>query len=161
MFCLVVAALPAFWMPAGSSARDLDGGCFRGKPGFGMLMHGLNRLDLSTEQKHDIALILKEKRNEARTLVDQMVEARKKLFTTIGSTDYNESAVRQAAQEVARCHEELIVLRTQAGQQIKEVLTSEQKAKMEAAREHFGQRMQEHIDDHFDHLDQWIEENSR
>ncbi len=124
-----------------------------------MLKRELGRLGLSPEQKSDIANILKEKRNEAKTLVDQMVEARKKLFAVIGSTDYNEGTVRQAAQEVARWREELIVLRAQAGRQINEVLTAEQKAKLDAARDRIQGRMQEHIDRRFEHLDQWIEDN--
>lgn len=160
-FCLMIAALPAVWVSASASPAQCDAGCFREKPGFGMLKRELGRLGLSPEQKSDIANILKEKRNEARTFVDQMVEARKKLFAVIGSADYNEGAVRQAAQEVARWREELVVLRAQAGRQINEVLTAEQKTKLDAARDRIHGRMQDHIDRRFEHLDQWIEDNSR
>ena len=157
IFCLVLAALPAFWMPTPSVARDV--GAEHGKGEFRPL-HNLKKLQLTEAQKHDVAVILKENRDQFKGLRSQMAEARKNLFAAINAPEYNEVAVRQAAHEIARCQEELIVMRAQIRHQVRAVLTPEQLAKLDAMRERFRERIREHRHDRFERMDKWIDAHS-
>lgn len=123
-------------------------------------MAELRKLNLTDAQKQEIASILKDKRDEAKTLATQMADARKNLFTVMSSPEYNDAAVQQAAQQIAQVHEQMIVLRAQIFHQVQGILTPEQQTKLAAMRARFGEKMQDRIEHRFDRLDKWIDAHS-
>ncbi|MCE5333897.1 MAG: Spy/CpxP family protein refolding chaperone [Desulfobacteraceae bacterium] len=163
IFCALLAAMPGLWAITSSPVLAGDSGGNHhvkgghGHPGMGMALKGLN---LTEAQKKDIATILRTKRDEAKGIADEMVAARKNLFTLVGAADYNESAVRQAAHEISRLHEEMLVLRAGAVHQVQGLLTPEQKQKWDVKRARFADNMQDRMDDRFEHLDEWINAHS-
>ncbi len=158
--CLVLAALPAFWMPVTSlAAKNQDSGGKMERRGHGFA-HVFKKLGLSEDQKHQVAVILKGKRDQRNQLVNQMIDARKNYRTTIGAPNFNEADVRKAAQAVTRVQEDLMVLRAQTRHEIRAVLTPEQQQKMDAMREKFGNRMRDRIDSRFERMDSWIDKHA-
>lgn len=155
--CLMLAAFPALWAPGIASARGHHGQG-RGEH-FGPLQM-LKKLDLTDAQKRDVAAILKAHREQVKKLAVQTADAREKLFAVVGSRDYNEAAIRQAAQELSKLHEEMIVLRAQMIHKIRGVLTADQQAKLDAMRAKFHGRMHKHMDRRFERLDKWIDKYS-
>lgn len=120
----------------------------------------LAELNLSDAQKHQVALILKDHRQEARDGVANLMAARKNLFAAVRGPEYNEDAVRQAAREVARFEEEMAVHRAQVFSQVQQLLTPEQKAKVAARRAEFGNKIEQRVQSRLDRLDDWIDRNA-
>lgn len=158
VFVALLAAVPGFWALTGSSVQAREFG--RGPHG-GLLGHALEGMDLTDAQKHDIAVILKEKREEAKGCMGQMSTARKNLFALTGAPEYNEAEVRRAAHQVAEIQEQLMVLRAGAVHRIQSVLTPEQRAKWSERRAHFAEKKHDHMHDGFGHMDEWIDAHSR
>jgi|GEM_PF-964232 len=125
----------------GAAARPcgMGGGGMGGGGGYGGCMLGtLLSLNLSEAQKHDVAVIMKSNRDEFRTVVGQMREAKKALFDRINAEPLDEEAIRQAVRQLATVGEQAAVLRGRALSEIKGVLTPEQRAALTEKRAHFG-----------------------
>lgn len=157
LLCLMLAAFPMLWA-AGTASAGEGGG--HGRGGHHGPFQMLKKLNLTDAQKHDVAVILKENRDQVRNLATQMAGSREKIFSLVGGADYNEAALRQAAQDVSKLHEEMIVLRAQIAQKIRGVLTADQLAKLDAMRARFGGKMEKRMDRGFDRMDQWIDKYS-
>jgi Spy/CpxP family protein refolding chaperone len=180
---LTLAVVLAIWPAAQALARGPGGG---GGPGMGMGggrgmgsggpgcafgggaggggfgLHGMMRgLDLSADQKQQIALIFKEHRDDAKQTIGNMAAAREKLFSAVHGAQYNEAAVRQAAQDVARLQEEMAVMRAQVVSKVQNVLTPEQKEKLAAGRADMRSRMQDRMEARFDRMDGWINRHAQ
>ncbi len=163
LVALPAAQALAFGPGGGPGMRHGGGhGCgFAGGPGgfgLGAIMH---KLDVTPDQKQQIAVILKAHLDESRQLFDKLAAAREKLFSAVHNTQYNEATVRQAAQELAPLQEERVVLRAKVVSEIQNVLTSEQKEKLTALRADMQSRMQERMEGRFDRLDGWINRHTK
>jgi Spy/CpxP family protein refolding chaperone len=97
-------------------------------------------LDLSEEQKEQVEAIVEKYENDKDNLVEGMKEAREELHDAIFAEEYNESTVRQAAQQVSSIMEGLAVLRAKMIAELRTVLSSEQigylQGRMEAKKDH-------------------------
>ncbi len=130
------------------------GGEFMGPKGF------FKDLNLTKAQKHDIAIILKDHRQDMKENMANMRTARKNLFAAVHSPEYNEQAVRDAAREVSRWEENMAVQRAQVHSQIQKVLTPEQKTKLAAKFADFGGKFEQRSQKRLDRMDKWIEKHA-
>lgn len=117
------------------------------------------RLNLTDQQKQEIATILKSYRDEVLMNIDDVIVARRDLAETIHGTTYNESAVRQASKNVASAEEELAVLHAKILGELKGVLTAEQLSKIEQLKSDILERIQNRIDKIRTLVDLWIANN--
>ena len=127
----------------------------------GHLLHMLLELNLSDAQKHDIAVILKEHRTEISGVVTDMVAARKALNDLVTADDSTEEAIRQAFQKAAGYEEELTVMRAKLMQEIKGVLTAEQKITLQNMKAELQAKMKERIQQGKSLIDEWIDTHSK
>ncbi|HOI94014.1 MAG TPA: Spy/CpxP family protein refolding chaperone [Syntrophobacter fumaroxidans] len=124
-----VGATVAAAGPRGHGGGGGHGGCMLGT---------LLSLNLSEAQKHDVAVIMKSNRDEFRTVVGQMREAKKALFDRINAEPLDEEAIRQAVRQLAAVGEQAAVMRGRVLSEIKAVLTPEQRAALADKRVRFG-----------------------
>jgi len=143
----------------GMMAGKGHGGMFMGR---GMLMM-LEKLDLTAQQKPQVAQILKDSMEKANPLREQMKTAFKGLRDVMDKTPGDEAAVRQAAQAIAKAGEDMAVLHGQTKAKIDAILTPEQKAKRDEMKAKFmdkiKERMTEHKGEHGNRMNEWIEKN--
>jgi len=96
-------------------------------------------LDLSDEQKAQVEAIIEKYEDDKDSLVESLKEAREQLPEVIFSEEYNEAAVRQAAQQVSSIMEELAVLQAKMIAELRTVLSPEQigylKGRLEAMKD--------------------------
>jgi Spy/CpxP family protein refolding chaperone len=162
-------SIVAFWvlvyiLVAGLGAYAFD--TVTGLPGKGHGHHRggflkvLTQLNLTDSQKQEIAGILKQHRDEAQELRNNLFKARTALMEIITATDSNETAVRGTARQVAGYGEELAVLRAKLFARIKEQLTPEQLETVQKIKADLALRMQKRIAHKIGFWDQWIDENS-
>lgn len=118
------------------------------------------RLNLTDQQKQEIAAILKTYRDDIVTAVDNVIVARKNLLETIHGSEYNETAVRTASQAVANAEEELAVLRAKVVSEVKGVLTAEQLSKIEQLKTDIMDRVKSRVDKIKALIDLWIANHS-
>ena len=117
--CLPVrAADPA---PA-AAAADLGALGLQGK-----FVQALVDLKATPEQRAQIATILKGYRPEAQPLVDKAIAARKAVAGKLHAEPYDEAAVRQAVRDAAAVAEDLAVLHGRVIQDVRAVLTPDQR----------------------------------
>lgn len=97
-------------------------------PGWGLLQGPLgDRLDLSDEQRGAIGGILERHREAAQPWHDDLRGLGAELETAIEAEPFDEEAVRALAQRMADIRVELAVSRARTGQEIREVLTPDQR----------------------------------
>lgn len=120
----------------------------------------LSKLNLTNDQKHKVALILKDHRQEAKETMNNLRTARKNLFAAVNSQEYNEAAVRQAAKDVARWQEEMAVHRAKVMSEVRKVLTPEQISQIEAKKAGFGDKFEKRRQKHMERMDKWIEKHA-
>jgi protein CpxP len=132
---------------------------FHGK-GFGGGFMGfriLMSLDLTDAQKSSVANVIVKYRDEMKANKEKLVEAREKLTEAILAEEFNETAIRQAAQELAPLKEEMAVLRAKIASEIRPILTPDQIALFEERRAEKKERMKERIEAGCSRLDAWLE----
>lgn len=107
----------------------------RGGRGFGGpdrgIHHAMAELDLSDDQKQQLAEIRDEQRADRREQHDQMRAARQALDEAIHADTVDEGAIRAAAKALAELEADMAVARARSFQKLKGILTSEQVAKLE------------------------------
>ena len=97
-------------------------------PGWGLLQGPLgDRLDLSDEQRDAIQGILESHREVAQPWHDDLRGLGEELETTIEAEPFDEEAVRALVQRMADIRVELAVSRARTGQDIREILTPDQR----------------------------------
>ena len=160
---ILVAALAVTAMAAQAKAPggpDAPGGPESFGPGHGKGIVGmLEDLGLSPEQKGTIAKILKDNREQSKTLHEAMKKAHEGLREVMDKTPGDESLVRKAAQAMAKAGEELAVNKGKMKAKIDSVLTPEQKAKAGAKKAEFKNRFKDRFEKGQKGLDDWIEKN--
>lgn len=142
IFPLIAASLLIF--PLGANAIDFDlaetgvqiaqqksearRGGKRGGRGHGFKKI-LDQLDLSSEQSSQIKAIHDRNKQENETLHEE-VKAQKKAMGELFASDASESELQQKHQEIQSLKQELKAARFEGMLEIREILTPEQKAKM-------------------------------
>jgi Spy/CpxP family protein refolding chaperone len=142
----------AYAQPFGGHGRGMRGGIF----------HALIELDLSDSQKHELALILKVKREGLRATHEDFREAMAMLREAVHAYEGDESAIREASRAVAEIGEEMAVERAKLISEVERILTPQQLKTLEERRaEMLERRMAQR--GHHGHilLDEWIEMYSR
>ena len=159
-------SIVAFWVLVyilvgwlGVYAIDAPPGVPKGGHGHGFLKV-LSQLNLTDAQKQGIAGILKQHHEEAQDFRNHMFEARTALMEAITANDFNESAVRTAAQQAAENGEQLAVLRAKIFSEIRQLLTPEQQETLQKIKTDFTSHMKERVDHRIRMMDQWIDQNS-
>jgi len=163
-FVLPIFILAFVW--AGAINAEAYHGRHRCKGGPGMGIEGgfvttLDRLNLSDDQARTVASILNNHKKEIREIRTDLLQARENLMTEIGSEQYSEAAVREAAQKVAQHKEQLIVLCAKTFNEIKSHLTAEQKNLMKSFRCTREGRRKHRLNAGPAGLDDWIASHSR
>lgn len=118
-------------------------------------------LDLSDRQKSESAKILQSHRAEVRKEVDALVAARVELFNVIHQSDSDENSVRAASQKVAKVEEELAVKRAQVLNELRPLLTEEQKAILQSAKAEFVDRIGGKLSVVRRVIDRWIDKHAQ
>jgi Spy/CpxP family protein refolding chaperone len=113
-------------------AQHGDGhGPHRGHDGRGhMIERMFERLDLTDDQKDAVHSTMSQHREQTRTLLEEKIAGRRALGETIHADFFDESAVRQAAADLAAVDADLAVMKAQMFQEINKVLTTEQRERM-------------------------------
>lgn len=119
----------------------------------------VEELGLTPDQKSRVALILKDNRDQAKSLREVMRTARERMGDVMMKTPGDENAVRAAVREVSKAGEELAVHAGKVKAQIDGVLTPEQKTRLEARKDEFRNRFKDRHDKGGKALDDWIEQN--
>lgn len=151
LFCWVLSANAVAGGGSGVMGRD------EARP---MVLRTLMKLDLTQDQKHQIAGILKAERSKIKEQVAVVISARKTLFETTHSEVFDEAAVRSAAKAAANAEEELAVSRARVVSELKAVLTAEQKAVLQDTRLAREKKIKQRIEKAESRIDHWIDKNS-
>jgi len=132
VFIAAVALVGSFGFSAMAISDDFEpawGRCYEDGPGPGM--RGFGRLaavlDLTDEQEDQIEAIMEAERSTMMALRKQMREGRDELSEITKSGGFDETAVREVADRIAKAKTEMIVSRTRMKSKIFAVLTPEQR----------------------------------
>ncbi len=117
----------------------------------------LVELNLSPEQEHQVAGILKRYREEFRALLQQRVEAKQRLVGAIGAETFSEEAIREAARQVTRLYEERAVVVARVLREVRPVLTPHQQEVLRQFQKGLAQAFKERAGDRPSLLDRWID----
>ncbi|KJU85969.1 P pilus assembly/Cpx signaling pathway, periplasmic inhibitor/zinc-resistance associated protein, partial [Candidatus Magnetobacterium bavaricum] len=115
---------------------------------------------LTDAQKTAIANILKGYKDTLQKDVKDVVNARTQLFEAIHGNTYDEAKVRTMSRALASKEEELAVLRARIVSEINAVLTTEQKAILDQAREEFTAMIKAKIERIMTLINTWIGKHS-
>ena len=137
-------AIAAFGGATAASSK----GPHRGGPEGGRhergIHHAMSELDLSEDQKQQLADLREAQRASMGDQHEQMRAARKALDEAIHADNVDESAIRAAAKDLAEIEADMAVARARSFQNLKRILTSEQVAKLEELKSRRQDRMEEH-----------------
>jgi len=114
------------------------------------------QLDLSDEQKQEIAAILKANKDELKADIASVIEARTALFETIHADVFDEGAIRAAAKSAGDAEAELAVLRAEIVQSVRAVLTPEQQQKLQELKASLKDRIESRIEQLKAKLEAWL-----
>jgi Spy/CpxP family protein refolding chaperone len=162
---LVLAMVLVGTLPAVVGARGMGGNGMGGNGGgFGVMasgmmgpgLRGLNGLDLTDEQKTEVATILDGFQEEMNAVVDQLLDAKEALADAIWACD-DAIDVGAAYDAVAEAEKEVVLLQAQINCEVKGVLTDEQLATLEEHRAERIERMRERREAMQTTLDEWID----
>jgi periplasmic protein CpxP/Spy len=120
----------------------------------------LDQLNLTESQKHDIANILKQNREQARELRSEMFAARKLQVEAITGSAFNEDAVRDAVRRAAHFEEQQAVMKAKVFHEIRKLLTTEQLETLQKMKADFGSKMQQRMERRISSIDRWIDQTS-
>lgn len=144
----------------GKHGKGFGHGGFHGKGGGFMGLRMLMSLDLTDAQKTSVANVIAKYREEMQANKEKLMEAREKLADATLAEEFSETAVREAAQELAPLKEDMAVLRARVASEIRPILTPEQIALLEEKRAEMRGRMKERIEAGCSRLDTWIESHT-
>jgi Spy/CpxP family protein refolding chaperone len=155
--CLLLAGAMTAFASIPRRGQPAEGG-----PGLRyLLLKAFMQLNLSDSQEHEIALILKQNRDENREMMRKMMEARRRVGELTMADDLNEEAIRQAVREVASYGEKLAVKRAMVLHDIKKVLTPEQLTVVQQLREEMASKGKDRLRSGVSLLDAWIDAHSQ
>ncbi len=104
---------------------------------------GLNKLNLSEEQRAAIRAIIESHAPTLESLVSQEIATRSALIEAIRQPQVSEDAVREASAAVAAVDVELAVERAEIFAEIEDTLTPEQRAKLASVQERLRQALED------------------
>ena len=104
---------------------------------------GLNKLNLSDEQRAAIRAIIESHAAALDTLVSQELDSRSALIAAIRQPQVDEASVREASAAVAAIDVELAVERAEIVAEIEDTLTPEQRAKLASVQERLRQALED------------------
>jgi len=107
------------------------GGHHRG----GMMMHMMEKLDLTKQQRQTIRKIRNEQRDQMSAKQDEMFDIRKTLREQATGDNYDAGKVRELANAKAKIMTEMTVKRIETMRRIRKELTPEQVSKLESFKE--------------------------
>lgn len=141
----------AQWAIASPGER---GDCYGGRHAHRMSHDGdqrfermADRLDLTDEQRKSVRAMLDQSRPQMRELDDKLRANRQALRDLADSDQVDEKQLRKIAKEQGELHSQMIVQRTQMHQQIRKVLTEEQREQLRSKRGKFPGKYQGQLDD--------------
>lgn len=123
--------------------------------GHGMPLRMLWNLDLSAEQKAAIGRMLPAYRAEKDDLREKMHTARETLRTLMTADALDENGIREASRAMAPIMEEMAVLQARFVFDLKDILSPEQVAKLQARREGAPERRHQRRRFQQDMMDTW------
>lgn len=126
--------------PMGRGGRGGPGGP-GGPGGFGPML--FNRLDLSDTQQARVKEILDSHRDEQRAAQQKAMAAHDALETVLISSPLDESTIRAKAAEAAAIDADLAVARGRINNELLQVLTTEQQAKLQQLQASMKQRREQ------------------
>lgn len=117
--------------------------------GFGGPMAGMmaDYLDLTDAQRAQVKNIMAKEKTSFNPLMEQMHQAHQQLRQLEESTTFDEAKVRALASQNTQLMTELIVQKARVKNEIYQILTSEQRAKMAKFEERHAARFQKHMQD--------------
>jgi Spy/CpxP family protein refolding chaperone len=115
----------------------------------------------SWKKRMKIASILGKHRDEIGKTIVGMVEARQGLREVITADVYSEGAVRQAAQRVSEQEVQAAVLKAQIANEVKPVLSAEQRDQLKKLANSRAGKTKGFVDDRLANLDKWIAAHAR
>jgi protein CpxP len=121
-----VSAQPPAGRP-GAAGRFGRGG--PGGPG-GLMPMGFARLDLTDAQKERVKGIMDSHRDEMRALGDKAMKAHQALEAAASAAPFDEATVRTKAADVASVDADLAVMRARVFNEVYQLLTPDQQAKL-------------------------------
>jgi Spy/CpxP family protein refolding chaperone len=148
----------AFAGPRGPWHEGGGGGGFHGGRG---LLWVLEKLTLNEDQEREIASILGRHRDEIGRTMAGMVEARTGLREAVTADVYSEGAVRQAAKRAGEQEEQAAVLGARILNEMRPVLTAEQKDQVKNFAGKRAGKMKGFVDARLADLDEWIKDHTR
>jgi Spy/CpxP family protein refolding chaperone len=116
----------------------------------------LDKLSATTDQKREIAVILKNHRDDIGNTITSMSGAGKELRNAITATPYSEDAVRLAAKQKAAIEEQAAVLRAQITSEVRSILTAEQNGRLNQMIDKRSGKINHFITARLTKLDEWI-----
>ena len=166
VLCIVIAVVITAFVGIGSSFAGPQGSVHEGAGKNGS--HGergflkmIEKLALNADQEKEIASILGKHRDEIGKTIAGMVEARQGLREAITADVFFEGAVRQAAQRVSEQEVQAAVLRARIVNEVRPVLTAEQKDQWKKLANKRTGKMKGFVDARLANLDKWIAAHAR
>jgi len=104
-----------------------------------------DRLDLTDEQRAQIRQILEKERPVVQPLLEDAKATRQQILAATANGTFNEEQITALANHQAQNMAKLIVERERVKTQIYQVLTPEQRKKVEEMKERFEQRIRERV----------------
>ena len=129
----LLASSAALGIASTASAQDMPAG-HMGHHGGGPMMH-LRGLNLSEAQRDQVFKIFHEQAPAFHEQMKQVQTARDELTKLAAAERFDETRARQAADAQAKALSNLAVLRAQSMHRVREVLTPEQRQKLDVRRD--------------------------
>jgi protein CpxP len=142
----LVAALAANSMAAGR-------GPFDGPPPGGHLFRTLESLGLTPAQKQEVKAILKDNAPTVKPLIEKFVAQRRQLRTLIQAEQIDETAIRAQATKIAALEGDMSINRAHISQQIRAILTPEQRLKAQELFQKADARMDHSLHGAFEQME--------
>lgn len=140
---LVLAVVAAIAVGQGMKRAHMRGNGMFGGPMLGFYIH---KLDLTDAQQAQVKAIMAKEKPTIQPLMLQMAQGHAQLREQVMSGNFDEAKVRDLASQQSQAMTELIVQYARTGSEMVQVLTPEQKTKLDALiNEHeqrFKNRMQ-------------------
>lgn len=111
-----------------ASACGGPGGGFGGKGHGSKMMHMVEKLDLSKEQRTSVWKIMDAQKDTMRANREQMYSIHTALRDAAGAVNYDQDKVRELANKKASMMSDMIVQRTESMNKIRQLLNEEQVA---------------------------------
>ena len=111
--------------------------------GFGVAMNIAERLGLTNNQREKVKAVMNSHTEELQALSRKMFDERKSLCDLIQADEMDEKAIRAQAAKISAVEADLAVIRAKIAQEIKPLLSAEQKQRMKELKEEAEKRWSE------------------